>query len=77
MGDNFCFPNLGFKNSAKAGKLLFALFKVLGMKLIQEGLDVSVEKICVECGRHIVIFEKRCSALNHEKDVLYRGDVEA
>lgn len=49
--------------------------RVANMRLVKEGLGVSIKKICVESGMFVIVLDELVSCLKHEDGVLLRRNV--
>lgn len=72
MGDYFGSPNLGNKKKLNSRQPFTVFLLVVKMKLIEEGLGVSLKQICVGRGKFVFVFDERICSLIHEKDVNLR-----
>lgn len=64
--------NLGVQKQRKGLNLLFVLLQAASVKLIKEGLGVSIKGTFVERCRRVVILDKPVSDLNYDEEILLR-----
>lgn len=76
MEDDFVLLNLGITKQSEGRELLFVSIQASSVRLIKECSGNFVEGIFVECGRLMVVFDKRTSRPNHGEDVIFRRNVD-
>lgn len=68
--------NIGIKKRRNCRRLLSISFQVPNVKLMREERGVSEENASMECGKPIVVLDKRGSGLNYKEKVLLRKSYE-
>lgn len=71
MEDFFFFAKCLCGQPCKGWELLFVVPEMASMKLIKEGTGESMEVVCVEADRPVVVIDEPVSGLHQEEDGLF------